>query len=164
MAVVDKYVSSKIQDDKLESAALLLGNKMVAAVVSFEVAADDDDGSVYRIFKDIPGNLIPIDIKIFNDGITGAADYDLGIYRPNLGAVINVNVFMDAEDINAGNGITSPANGLDAVDVADLIKTIAEHAGHDVTDSLMGYDIALTGQTVGTAAGTITVVALFIQG
>ncbi len=164
MAVVDKYVSSNIQNDKLESAALLLGNKMVAAIATFEVAEADDDGSVYRIFKDIPGNLIPFDIRIVNDAIANATDYDLGIYRPNLGAVIDVNVFMDAENINGGNSLAAPAFALSNVDVADLTKTIAEHAGHDVTDSLMGYDIAITAATVGTAAGTITVVGLFVQG
>lgn len=164
MAVENKYVSSNIQNDKLEAPAFLLGDKMVAVVVSFEVASGDDDGSVYRILKGINGSLIPIDIKIFNDSITGATDYDLGLYKVNLGAVISKDVFMDGADINAGNGITSPQNGLTNVDVANLTKKIFEHAGHDVTDSLAGYDIAITANTVGSASGTITLIALFLQG
>jgi len=164
MAVEDKYVSSNIQNDKLEAPAFLLGDKLVAMVVSFEVAVADDDGSVYRIGKGLSGSLIPIDFKIFNDAIAGATDYDLGLYKVDSGAVIDKDVFMDGADINAGNGIASPQNGLTAVDVANLTKKIFEHAGHDVTDSLQGYDLALTANTVGSAVGTITFIGLFIQG
>ena len=52
--------------------------------------------------------------------------------------------------------------GLQTVDIANVGKTLAELSGQ--TDLDLSYDIALTANTVGTAAGTISVLAKFVQG
>ena len=164
MAVQDKYVNADIAADKLANPALTQGAKVVAMVATFEVAVADDDGSVYRVIKALQPNLIPISIEINNDVIADATSYDLGLYETDLGAVIDKDVFLAAEDISAGNAIGSEVNGLTNLAPEDLIKKIYEHAGDDVTDYKAGYDLAFTANTVGSALGTITIRAIFIQG
>lgn len=164
MAVANKYVNADIVADKLANPALTQGAKVVAMVATFEVAEADDDGSVYRVIKGLSPTLIPISLLVYNDAITNATDYDLGLYETDLGAVIDATVFLDSEDINAGNGIDSPVNGLSNVDVANLSKKIYEHAGETIKNHKASYDLAFTANTVGTAAGTITLIGMFIEG
>lgn len=170
MAVVDKYVNTDTEAEKLITAALVSGAKTICMVQTFEIAADDDDGSVYRLFKNVPEKLIPTKIELYNDAMALASSYDLGLYESTVGGVdgtvIDKDVFLVAEDITAGNGRGSPVNGLTAVDIANVLSTIADHAGDTTPDDITskGYDIALTANTVGTAAGTISVVAWFVQG
>ncbi len=164
MAVEDKYVDSDLGNEKLANPALTGGARIVAFVASFEVAIADDDGSVYRIAKALQPSLIPIQFTIYNDAITSGTDYDLGLYETDLGAVIDVNVFMDGTSMASGRGLGSGVSGLTNVDVADLVKKIYEHAGDDITDHKAGYDLAFTANTVGSAAGTITAVCILIDG
>jgi hypothetical protein len=72
-----------------------------------------------------------------------------------------------AAAITRGGGTSAQdeaVDGLSAVDIADLENKIYEHAGHTVNTAKQGYDIALTANTVGAAAGTITIIALFLEG
>ena len=165
MTVENKYVNSDLANDKLANPALMGGAKVVAFVSSFEVAIADDDGSVYRIAKAIQPSLIPVQITIYNDAITGSTDWDLGLYEVGVDApVVDADVFMDGTSMAGARALGSGVSGLTAVDVANLTKKIYEHAGDDVTDYKAGYDLALTANTVGSAVGTITVVAIFIEG
>ncbi len=164
MAVEDKYVSADLIAGKLANPAYMQGAATLSLVATFEVAAADDDGSVYRIANLNP-NLIPIDISINCDAITGGTDYDLGLYEPGVGGVvIDKDVFMDGTDISGGAAIGSEINGLSAVAIENLYRKIYEHGGQSVTDYKDGYDLAFTANTVGTAAGTITTRATFIRG
>ena len=167
MAVQDKYVNSSLASLKIANAALVNGARVVGMVATEELAVADDDTSVYRFFKGVSGNLIPIDIKVY---------FDLGLYNqtsPNGtdGTVIDADAFMDGQTMAAaitrGGGTSAQdeaVDGLSAVDIADLEKKIYEHAGHTVNTAKQGYDIALTANTVGAAAGTITIIALFLEG
>lgn len=164
MAVENKYVDAKIAAGKLADAAQVFGRPVQALVQTFEVAAADDNGSMYRIGYNLNPNLIPIDIKVFNDALTGGTDWDLGLYKSNLGAVISKDVFADGLDFSSAAAIAAPKNGLAAVDIANLERRLYEWAGHTVANKEGGYDLVLTANTVGSAAGTVTVVALFVQG
>ena len=175
-AVVNKYVNTAVEAGKIINAALINGSPLIGMVATEEIAAADDDTSVYRFFKGVSGNLIPYDIKVYCDVITGGTDFDLGLYKPTspsgvAGAVIDKDVFMDGQTLAAaitrGGGTANQDEALDGlanVDIANLQKKIYEHAGHDVNDSVQGYDICLTANTVGSAAGTVTIIALFIEG
>ncbi len=168
MAIENKYVDSEVAAGKLGNPAYISGAEAQSLVFTFEVAAADDDGSIYRVGRSLNPNLIPYRFEIFNDAITGGTDYDLGLYEPLVdgvgGNVIAVDVFAATLDMSAAAGLGSPKEGLGNVDIANLQNKLYEHAGHDVNTKDPGYDIALTANTVGTAAGTITGRLDFIQG
>ena len=164
MAVEDKYTDANLAAGKLAKAALGSGAEEIAIVATVEVAAGDDDGSVYRLFKSVPANLIPTEITIATDGITGGTNYDLGLYKVGTGeAAVDADVLMDGQTMaSALTRATGHQLGLQTVDIANVGKTLAELSGQ--TDLDLSYDIALTANTVGTAAGTISVLAKFVQG
>ena len=164
MAVEDKYVNADVVAGKLAKAAHSNGGKLIAMVETFEVAAADDDGSVYRVFKNLPADLIPLKIELFNDAIAAATDYEIGLYETNSGAAKDIDCLLGTTDINAGNLRGSGVDGLGAVALSDAESMLYELAGDTVTTRLSGYDLAVTANTVGTAAGTITIMAWFLQG
>jgi hypothetical protein len=166
MAVENKYVNSDVADGKKVNSAFNEGQNPIKMVCTFEVAAADDDGSVFRLFKNVNPDLIPVSITLLNDAITGCTSVDLGLYEPLElgGAEIDKNVFLAAEDINGGNARSSAVDGLTAVAIENVQKKIYELAGHTLATRKKGYDICLTANTIGSAAGTISVIAEFIQG
>ncbi len=174
---VDKYVSTLLAAGKLENAALCNGARIVGMVATEELAADGD-ASIYRFFKGVSGNLIPIEMKVYvDDAVTEAIDSDIGLYEQSVGsvdgAVIDADVFADSLDLAVANGALpgtvagvteTPADGLCSVDIANRTKKIYEHAGHTVNTSKDGYDICLTTNTDAGTGGTVTIVALFLEG
>lgn len=166
MAVEKKYVNPKTALGKLAAASQAAGQKLITMVQTFEIAAADDDGSVYGLFKDVPSTLAPIAFEIAHDAITGGTDFDLGLYAAgDLNTVVIKDLLMDGQTLAAAAPLTAPKNGLGNVDVA-LIgaqKMLYELAGKTVADRPMGYDIALTANTVGSGAGTVTVISHWIN-
>jgi hypothetical protein len=163
MAVENKYVNADMAAGKKSSTrATGSGAEIVGYVVTFETAAADDDGSIYRLISSIPSNLIPYEISITCDTITAGTDWDLGLYKPNLGAVVEKDVLMDGQTLaTALTRATGYQLGLKDVNIADATKTLAQLSGQTNPDE--SYDLALTANTVGTAAGTVTVLANFLS-
>ncbi len=128
------------------------------------LAVADDNGSVYRFFKAVPSNLIPVEITITCDAIADVTDFDLGIYKVGVdGAAVEPDVLMDGQTL--GSALTRATGhqlGLKDVNVANIGKTLAELSGQTAPDA--SYDICLTGNAVGTAAGTVSIIAKFAQG
>lgn len=168
MAVEDKYTNANIVAGKKATAAFSEGDKMVTLIETFEVAAADDDGSIYRLFKDINPMLIPVEIKVYNDAITAGTDYDLGFYETTeagqVGPVIDADALSAAMDMSAGAGHLTPKDGLAAVDIANAQQRLFEIAGQTFPLIKKSYDVAVTANTVGSAAGTVTVVMICVQG
>jgi hypothetical protein len=164
MAVEDKYVGTLTAAGKLEKAALVSGDKLIVMVATEEIAAADDDGSIYRFFKSVPSNLIPVEITVATDGQTGMSDCDLGLYKVGVGgAVVEKDILMDGQTLaSALTRASGHQLGLQSVNIADIGKTLAELSGQTKPD--LSYDIALTANTVGSAAGTVTIIATFVQG
>lgn len=166
MAVENKYVNADIVAEKKAVAAFSQGAQDYTAIITFEVAAADDNASVYRLMKNIAPDMIIEDVQIFCDAITGGTDWDLGLYK-NLdrgGAVIDKDVFLDAGDLSSALIRGAGLDGMSAVNIVDSIKRVYEHAGDTLSTRELGYDLALTANVVGTAAGTITVIVRFVQG
>jgi hypothetical protein len=162
MAVEDKYVNADLAAGKLAKAALSSGAEPIVIVATGEIAAADDNGSVYRFFKSVPSNYIPVEISITCDTITSGSDFDLGLYKVG-GAVIDKDVLMDGQTLaTALTRATGNQLGLAAVNIADATKTLGELSAQTDVDG--SYDIALTANTVGSAAGTVTIIAKFVQG
>jgi hypothetical protein len=174
MAVINDYVNSALVETsarKIVAPQNAQGGHVHKLVQTFEVAAGDDDGSVYRLFKEIPATAVLVSAQILNDAITGGTDYDLGLYKPGAGGdVVDKDVLADGEDLSSANSRISPADGLGAVDLADVNKPLwqlssAPEGGspYTVENKPQAFDIALTANTVGTGAGTITAILEFVN-
>lgn len=156
MAVENKYASDiETTDTAYVHAAKAQGAQMVVLVQTIEVASADDDGSVYRMFRDVPSTFIPLECDIMHDAITAGTDYDFGVYDVDSGAVVDKDIFADGLDLSSAG----TKNGLTTVAIENRgIKSIWSHLGLTRATKKPAYDLALTGNTVGSAAGTITVV------
>lgn len=143
--------------------AVNVGNKLspgkgvseVQRVVgSTAVAAADDDGSTYLLGK-LPSSFRPHQIKLMCDAITGGTDYDLGFYDPDTGIVVSKDVLMNGQTLASAS---KTLDGMSAVDIANIGKTIAELLSLTPSTAKPYYDLVLTGNTVGTAAGDVVVI------
>jgi hypothetical protein len=166
MAVVNAYVTGNAESVAVDTglAARFSGGLVKAIPFSFEVAAADDDGSIYRIARISPRAII-VGLYLNNDVITGGTDYDLGLYKPLDidGSVIDKDCFVDG--VNMTTDRTAGAWVVPTVaDGANMGKAAGTLAGSTALHKLPGVDVALTANTVGTAAGTIAGVLLLIDG
>lgn len=162
MAVENKYVNTDAAANNLVGAAAG-GAEIVVKQETFEVAAADSDGSVYRVFKGLAADLILVDLKIANDAITGGTDWDAGFYETDLGAVVSKDCLLNGGDLSSAHARGSELSGMSAVDVANVKKSIYEIAGHTASTKKASYDLALTANTVGSGAGTVSVIATFAR-
>lgn len=164
MAIVDKYVDANNEAGKLATALTTFGQDAIVAVATVAVVSGDDDTSVYRLFKSLPSNLVPVKITVQNTAVTGGTDYDLGIYKVN-GAVIDKDILADGVSMATARTIAVDNNvGMTTIAIADGVKTLQELAQTaDAGNNDNSYDLALTANTVGTADGTIKVTAWFVS-
>lgn len=161
MAVENKYVNAEVVAGKLTAPSQTGKGEIVVARQTVAIAAADDDGSVYRVFKGVPADLIPLKIEIGCTAITGGTDYDLGLYLTDLGAVKDADALMDGQTMAVAS--LNALNGLGAVTVANGLQPLWQLAGDTVATRKGSYDIALTANTVGSADGTILVTAYFAE-
>lgn len=159
MAVVDKAGSvnnlSSIDTPNTKVAQNVTdGGKLRFVRDTVEIAAADDDGSKYRLAR-IPANAVIKSITIACDAITGGTDFDLGFYdipEVNSGAVIVADALMNGQTLASAS---RTIDGTSNVGIADLHKKAWEIAALTTAPSKL-FDVVLTGNTVGTAAGTVT--------
>jgi hypothetical protein len=167
MAVRNEYINADTEAGKLVSSAFgSEGTPVICMVQTFETEAADDAGSIYRLFKNLDPNLIPVKIEIACDAIAGATDMDLGLYE-NLddgGAVVDQDILMASVNLSAGYLWAAAKDGLVTVGVEKVGYNLAELVGHTLITRKRGYDLVLTADSEITAAGTISVRAYFIQG
>jgi hypothetical protein len=138
------------------------GGYVASAVATVEVAAADDDTSQYRLFR-LPSNAKVLSIRILNDAITGGTSYDLGVYRTakDGGAVVSVGAFGTAIDMSSARTTAFFEGAFEAQDIANIERELWQTAGLTADPSVQ-YDIVLTANTVGTAAGTISAIVQYI--
>lgn len=169
-AVINDYVgSTALQAEKKGQGLDQVAGNLFIGVVTFEVAAADSDASIYRLFKDVNSSLIPVSMRVSCDAITGCSDVDFGLYDSldAGGAVVDKDCLGDGLDISAGYSRILGLDCLVNVDLSEARKRLWELVDA-VTLTLNtkkgAYDIAMTANTVGSGAGTVTVVAIFAQG
>lgn len=158
MAVQNKYIDPNLAIGEKQNPNLAGGAKALITYQTFAVAAADDDGSIYRIGR-IASNALLFDCKIATDGITGGTSYDLGLYGTDLGAVVDANVFMAAQTMASAS---RTLDGMAAIPVNLMNAPIWQILGLG-SDPMIQYDLAITANTVGTAAGNITLRLLTAQ-
>ena len=172
MAVVDKYTDTLFLAGKAANSAQFNGANIVAFSTLVTIASTDNNGSIYRLAKALPADLIPFQILIANDAQTGTTSVDLGLYRVTTplanGAVIDKDIFMAAQSMASARAIGGEVNGLGNLIANSGItftnKRLWELAGDTISNKAEGYDLALTGNTLGGVAGNILVRAIFLQG
>lgn len=166
MAVEDKYVDTAVEAGNVGVGAYVQGKQVKNIRKTFEVAAADDNGSIYRVVPNFnPSNIIKA-IKISNDAITGGTNYDVGVYQPDSrgGAVVDKDILAEGLDMSVAATNGAPKDGLKDVNIDSLHKPLYEILGLTIDQVKGGYDIAITADTVGSAAGTITVDVEYIEG
>lgn len=159
MAVENKWVNSDLEAGKLGQASKVAGGKVISIAGTFEVAAADDDGSIYKLAK-LPANAVPIRALVNNDAIASGTDYDLGLYKED-GVVADKDILADGLDMSSAAAMGSEKNGLANLGGADPLaavgKKLYELLGLTaVTKDQEAYILAFTANTVGSAAGTIS--------
>lgn len=117
-------------------------------------AAADDDTSTFLLLKSVPSSFRPVKATILTTAITSGTDYDIGVYNPRNGAVVTKDLFVDGQTLASAS---RTLDGLSNISVANLglLKSIAELLSLTPTTALPAYDIVLTGNTVGSAAGDV---------
>lgn len=169
MSVVNGYVQTEVAAGKLASALESQGSKSLISVITFEVAAADDNASVYRLIKGINPDMVIVDAKIANDALTAGTDWDLGLYETQddnggAGAVIDKDCYADGIDLSSAHASGSELSAISIVDQANRAKTVEEIAFATVAAGRKrSYDLCLTANTVGSAAGTVTVIVTLAQ-
>jgi hypothetical protein len=139
--------------------------RLQESVATVEVAAADDDTSVYRMHRVRSTDRIS-SIEVANDAITGGVDYNLGVHdvAANGGAAVSENLFGDALDLSSASaGFVDRTYETTPTNIANVGKMLWELLGLSA-DPGKEYDITLTGITVGTAAGTISTRLRFVRG
>lgn len=160
--MASKWINTAVEAGKLGNPANIMPGKLFGFACTFEVAAADADGDIYKVAQ-LPANLVPLKMEINNDAITAGTSYDLGLYKEN-GVVADKDVFVAAADLSSAHAAGSELNGLSAVAIDKIGKKLWELLGLTVNTKEENYILAFTANTVGTAAGTISLRGLFIQG
>ncbi|MFN3856542.1 MAG: hypothetical protein ACK4RV_02250 [Caulobacter sp.] len=128
---------------------------LIETVGVCEVAAADDNASVYRFVRVRSSDRIS-EIMLANDAITGGTDYDVGIYETAAygGAVVSKDVFADGLDVSSAVAFRDVLYHDAAANIDKAEKRVWEWLGLSA-DPQKDYDIAATGNTVGSGAGTL---------
>lgn len=132
------------------------GAPLNVAVATVEVAAADDNASVYRMLQ-VPSNAIITRLEILNDAIAGATDYDVGLYKQARygGAAVDVDLLCDGLDMTVERYLP-----LDATFQIRGIETAEQRLWQLLgltADPQVVYELCFTANTVGTAAGTLSI-------
>lgn len=172
MAVVNDYVDSKVAAGKPGNPANVMSGKLFGFSCTWEVAAADGDGSVYRVAR-LPANLIPVSLTLMADDSIDITYVDIGLYTPGAGgAVVDIDCFADNLATNGDNldSADLAPNGMVSMPIDDIGKKLWEIAAVKAAGSYTDanhpaeFDLAVTAKSEPGAAGTFSMKGLFLQG
>jgi len=138
------------------------------------VAAADDDASIYRFVRVKSSDSLK-SIQIMCDTITGATDYDCGLYTiTSGGAAVDADLYGDGLNFEVETPAvphvlaTAPyieARFGDATtsNINDINNRIWEDLGLASNPGLE-YDLCLTANTVGSGAGDLNMTLIYTSG
>jgi hypothetical protein len=157
-------ITNRDASPRVPSPAHLVRGPLFEAVGTVEVAAADDNGSVYRFARLRSSDRVS-QINLFSDAITGGTAFDLGLYRTadDGGAAVDVDLFASDLDLSSAVAGTDVTYEATAANIDKVEKRLWELLGLSA-DPQTDYDLALTADTVGTAAGTVSVRVRFTGG
>ena len=128
-----------------------------------EVAAADNDGDVFRMLRVNAQDRI-LRITILCDAITSGTDYDLGVYAINDGDAVDADCYVTTVDLSSALTTTNLNYRWETQDVANAGYRVWQDAGVSADPGNVQYDLAFTANTVGSAAGTITLIIEYVAG
>jgi hypothetical protein len=150
--------------------------RLVAGTVV--IAAADDDGSVYRFVR-VHSSWSLKSIRCINTAVLAGTDYDCGLYQTAAagGAVIDADCYADGFSLaTAAPAVPPTADGGSGIElrfgdaatsspnlVNNRVWNDAGTAAYTADPGLY-FDLCLTGNTVGTAAGTVTLIVEYTAG
>lgn len=147
------------------TAAYLAHGRLREQVAKAEVAAADDNNSVYRMFR-VHSSWRISELALWNDAITCGSDFNLGLYQTaeNGGAVVTDNIWADAVSMASARAAAGPLDCMfEQLNIDDIQKRVWELAGLSA-DPNRWYDIAWIGIAVGTGAGGISMRMRYVDG
>ena len=160
MATTKSTVVTNADADK-QNKLFLAGGTLREIVATVEIAAADSDNHEYRLAR-VHSSWRISEIIRYNDAITSGADFDVGLYTVDGGAVVDANLFADAISLTSAS-VVGVRDQYEIEDIADAEKRIWEQLGLS-TDPNLYYDLTYTGITVGSGAGTLTVHVRYVDG
>ncbi|MBI1406169.1 MAG: hypothetical protein GC145_08600 [Caulobacter sp.] len=157
-------ISNRDSSPRVPSPAHLVRGPLFEAVGTAEVAAADDNGSVYRMARLRSSDRVS-QIRVWSDAITGGTAFDLGLYRTadDGGAAVDDDLFASALDFSSAVGGTDVTYEAAASNHDKIEKRLWELLGLSA-DPQIDYDLAFTADTVGSAAGTVSLRVRFTGG
>jgi hypothetical protein len=131
-----------------------------------EIAAADDDLSVYRLVSKIPSNASIISLKKYSDAITGGTDFDFGVRLSAGDAVAGVTTVTGGDNLfgDAVSLATADTTGTEIVFENNNIDNIGKPLFELLsltTDPRVHYDIVAVSTTNGTVAGGLALDVLW---
>jgi hypothetical protein len=168
MATLTAYsnnIANRIATPIVKNSPAVDGGDLKIKSVTVAVAAADADGSIYGLCA-IPSNAVVHKIELYNSAITAGIDYDFGLYTMNVAdntivTAANVDAWASALDLSSARATPVDIVHESADSPIDYNqKKVFELAGA-TTDPQTPYMICATGNTVGSAAGKITVKVIY---
>lgn len=151
---VENYFTNNAANVGEKTSAGSNAQEIVRIVGTAAVVAADDNNSTYLLAAAVPSSFVPVKATIMCDGITGGTDFDVGVSDPATGDAVDKDLFVDGQTLATAS---RTLDGLSAVDIADIgaNKSIADLLALTPSTALPAYDLVLTGNVVGTAAGDV---------
>jgi hypothetical protein len=160
-AIINRDAKPRVLTD-----AHLVRGPLYEAVGTLEIAAADTDASIFRFVRLRSSDRVST-VHVFSDAITGGTSFDVGLYHTlaDGSAVVSAALFGSALDLSSASGVSGTDATFEATitNIALIEKRIWELLGL-ATDPQIEYDLALTANTVGTAAGTVSVKVRYCAG
>lgn len=166
MAVVNKVSTeiARIDATPAKMADLALyGGRVRKKVAVIPIAADDSNDSTYRVCR-IHSSWHIHSVRILNSAMTGSTDWDLGIYETaeNGGDAVDADVYADGVTMASARTAWFEM-AFENRALADGEQKVWADAGL-TADPGKPFDLVLTANAVGSAAGTILAVVEYTDG
>tara|TARA_R110002110_G_C13319152_1_gene705904 strand:- start:530 stop:1021 length:492 start_codon:yes stop_codon:yes gene_type:complete len=163
MAVVNTKATALTNADAkpaVFTGSYIAGGRLRQMVGTVAVLAADSDGSTYRVARIWSGWRIA-SIRLFNTAIADGSVFDVGLYETDDGAAADDDVYA------TGVALTSASTtGTEVAFEQRGIQLAGNRVFEDLeetSDPHRWYDLVLTGDTVGTGDGTITVMVTYVD-
>ena len=140
----------------------ILGGVMRQVSITVPVAAADNDADVVRLCR-VRSNWSIKHIWIYNDAITAGTDYDVGLYTIDGGALVDVDAYENTVDLSSARTAVPYDAAFGTRNINLVNQQVWQDAGA-TTDPNIEYDLAMLANTIGSAAGDITVIVEYTDG
>ena len=156
MPVENRKTATLAAEDLANERIASAGKVLLGDVATIEVAAADDDGSVYRLIR-VPSNCVLTNIDLASDALGTGASYDVGVYEvaANGGFAVDQDEFASGVSLVSAIAWTSVMEEAVPTDISKIGQPLWQRLGL-TSDPGRAYDICATGVVAGTTAGTIS--------